>query len=237
MIQEVNVARKNISSLRVTVFNPENSSSQSSIFKCYYIYFRRTLATTHCCIHNIFDRYFYLNFEWTVSISRGQSWFLLRLLCLFEISTCSHPFFQTNWLICRTSCSHPFLERPFILLHKLAVVAMYSFKLTLFFRQEIAAMRYYSLQLNYQLWYLLGCRHVFIRIILCYLITSFTSIHFFMVLLLFHGNTLRNLFCQGLCVYFKTLKHYIKQTVLTLRTFEESNCSPTFLRCLFILQD
>ena len=42
-----------------------------------------------------------------------------------------------------------------------------------------------------------------------------------MVLLLFHENSLSNLFCQEPCVYFKILKHDIKQTVVTSRTFEE----------------
>ena len=44
-----------------------------------------------------------------------------------------------------------------------------------------------------------------------------------MVLLLFQGNTLSNPFSQGRCIYVKTLIaaiHYIKRSVVTLRTFE-----------------
>ena len=53
--------------------------------------------------------------------------------------------------------------KTFILLYKIALVAMFSFKLNMLFRREVAAMRYQSFQLSYQVWHLLGCSHVFIR--------------------------------------------------------------------------
>ena len=93
----------------------------------------------------------------------------------FETSTCSHTFFQRNWLTCHTSCSHPFLERPFIVKQQLQPSILSN--LPCFFRIEVQARRYHSFQLNYQLWYLLGCRHVFIRRWVCCLMTSFTTIH------------------------------------------------------------
>ena len=84
------------------------------------------------CIWQIFlfQEYCYfsaIDFQWTVIISGGHFRFLFRILHFFETSTCRHPFFLRNSLICHTSCSHPFLERP-LFSYKIAVLAMRSFK-------------------------------------------------------------------------------------------------------------
>ena len=75
-----------------------------------------------------------MDFEWTVIISGGHFQFLFRILRFFETSTCSHPFCQRNWLICHTSCSHSFLKSS-VFYYKIAVVAIYSFKFTVFLQK------------------------------------------------------------------------------------------------------
>ena len=120
----------------------------------------------------------------------------------------SHPFFQRNWLICHTSCSHQFLERP-LFYCKIAAVAIHSFKFTVFFFWTVvSARRYHSFQLNYQLWYLLDCRHLFIRRLVCFLMTSFTVIHFF------YGTVI-------------IPREYFKKSILSraLRLVYNTNCS------------
>ena len=59
-------------------------------------------------------------------------------------------------------CSCPFVKEPF-LYHKTAVVAMYYFKFTVFFRTSAAIKRNHNCQLSYQLRYFLGCRRVFVE--------------------------------------------------------------------------
>ena len=99
-----------------------------------------------------------------------------------------------------------------------AVVTIHSFKFTVFFRIDDPARRYHSFQFNYQLWYLLGCSHVFFRRLSLLFETSFTAIHFFYGTAIIHRNILSNPVCQGHCFYFKWLIaaiHYIKRIGFT----------------------
>ena len=90
-----------------------------------------------------------------------------------------------------------------------------------FFRTEVPARRYHSFEFNYQLWYLLGCRHAFIRSESVVWWRHLQSSIFSMVLLLFRGNVLSSPFCQRRCVYFQTPIagiDYIRRTGFTSRT-------------------
>ena len=81
------------------------------------------LFQEYCYFRAVFTA---IDFDLTVSISGGHFWFLFRILCFFETSTGTHPFFQRNWVICHTSSSYPFIERP-LFYYKTAIVAIYSF--------------------------------------------------------------------------------------------------------------
>ena len=127
-----------------------------------------------------FDRYFY--FRSTVVSEECLQRQILSGPSVFQEATSSfylgYCFFQTrDWLILQTSYSHPFLERP-LFYYKTAVAAKHSFK--------VPAKKYHSFQLNYQLWFLLGWRHVFIQRLVCYLMTSFTAIPFCYVTVMLH---------------------------------------------------
>ena len=93
-----------------------------------------------------------------------------------------------------------------------------------FFRIEVLARRYHSFQFNYQLGYLLGCRHVFIQSESVFWWRHLQPPIFSMVLLLFRGNIL-----SSRCVHFKTpiaSIHYIEWTGFTSRTTaQKSNFS------------
>ena len=81
---------------------------------------------------------------------------------------------------------------------------MSSFKFTLFFRRKVAAMKYNSFQLSYQLNVSLVAVIYLSEDLVCYLMTLFTSIHFFsMVLSLFLG--------------IRKLIHSVKGPVFTLK--------------------
>ena len=87
-------------------------------------------------------------------------------------------------------------------------------------RIEVPARRYHSFQLNYQLWYLLGCRHAFIRRWVCCLMTSFTAINFLYGTVIIPRVYLKqSILSRALC--FETTIaaiHYIKWTGFTSRT-------------------
>ena len=121
----------------------------------------------------------------------------------YELQPCI-PW-KTLILLQNSNCSHTFLWN------------------TVFFQNGSSSKEYHSFKLNYQLWYLLGCRHIFIGRLLCYLMTSFTAIHFFYGTVIIPRNILRHPFCQGHCVYFKTqiaAIRYMKLTGFTSATFE-----------------
>ena len=180
--------------MKITVFDPRKSSSHPLLVRDVLIYVFQKSTSNNPSLHVqciwqifLFQEYCYLrvaltttDFEWTVSSSGGHFQFLFRILCFFETSTCSHPFFQRNWLIWHTTCSHPFLESP-LFYYKIAVEPCILSNLPCFFTMKVPARRCHSLQLNYQLWYPLGCRYVFIQRLFCYLMTSFTATHFFYV--------------------------------------------------------
>ena len=133
----------NIFFLKVTVFDPRNNSSHPLLLSDVLIYLFQKSTCNHPLLYvqyiwQIFLEYCYfggvltvIDFEWTVIISGDRFQLLFRILCFFETSTCSRPFFQRNWLIWHKSCSHPFLERP-LFYYKIAVVAIRSFKFTVF---------------------------------------------------------------------------------------------------------
>ena len=149
------------------MFDPRKSSSHPLLLSDILIYLFQKSTCNHSllhvqCIGQIFlsQEYCYfrgvltaIGFEWIVSILEDLFQFLFRVLCFFETSTGKEGVFsQRNWLIWYTSCSHPFLEGP-LFYYKIAVVAIHSFKFTIFFfRMEVPARRYHSFQLNYQLW-------------------------------------------------------------------------------------
>ena len=87
-------------------------------------------------------------------------------------------------------------------------------------RIEVPARRYHSFQLNYQLWYLLGCRHAFIRRWVCCLMKSITNIHFlYGTVIIPRENFKQSILSRALC--FETpiaAIHYIKRTGFTSRT-------------------
>ena len=90
--------------LKVTVFNPRNSSTHPLLIRDVLIYvFQKSTCNNPLlhvqCIWQIFlfQEYCYFrgvltatDFEWTISISVGHFQFLFRILCLFETSICSH---------------------------------------------------------------------------------------------------------------------------------------------------
>ena len=129
--------------MKVTVFDPRNNSSHPLLLSDVLIYLFQKSTCNHPLLHaqyiwQIFLEYCYsggvltaIDFEWTVIISGDRFQLLFRIPCFFETSTCSRPFFQRNWLIWHTSCGHPFLERP-LFYYKIAVVAIHSFKFTVF---------------------------------------------------------------------------------------------------------
>ena len=147
-----------------------------------------------------------IDFEWTVSISRVTSSFYLGYCVCLKQTLVIPPFKGidelSTWfagirslkdpnyiveIVCHQEKQGMLLQIKLYPLNKQKkgslfyykiVVAIHSFKFNFFFRMEVSARWYHSFQLNYQLWYLLGCMHVFIRRVVC-LITSFTIIHFF----------------------------------------------------------
>ena len=89
-----------------------------------------------------------------------------------------------------------------------------------FFRIRVPARMYHSFQLNYQLWYLLSCKHVFIRRWACCLMTSFATIHFLHdTVIIPREHFKQSILSSALC--FETpiaAIHYIKRTGFTSRT-------------------
>ena len=75
-----------------------------------------------------------------------------------------------------------------------------------FSRREVAARRYHGFQLCYQLWYLLDRRFLFIGILVCYLMASFTVIHFFYgrQRTLSWEHLKRSILSRVLCLLYKT---------------------------------
>ena len=105
------------------------------------VLFRRPLATINC-VYKVFDWYFLLRYI-VISKEHLQPYMWLvpslfqeatyndlvfsRVLCFFETSTCSHPFFQRYWvnsqfqlqpsirwmalfLLQKSNCSHSFFQ-------------------------------------------------------------------------------------------------------------------------------
>ena len=149
VIQEGNIVKKTFFFLKITVFDPRKGSSHPLLVRDVLIYVFQKSTSNNPSLHVqciwqifLFQEYCYLrvaltatDFEWTVSSSGGHFQFLFRILCFFETSTCSHPFFQRNWLICHTSYSHPLLER-LLFYCKIPVAAMHSFKFTVLFQNR-----------------------------------------------------------------------------------------------------
>ena len=124
VIQEGNIVKTFF--LKVTVFDPRNSSSHPLLVRDVLIYVFQNSTYNNPLLHVqciwqifLFQEYCYFrgmltarDFEWTISISGGHFQFLFKILCFLETSTWTHPFFQRNWLIWHTTCNHPFLESP-----------------------------------------------------------------------------------------------------------------------------
>ena len=136
---------KNVFSLKVTVFDPRNSSSHLLFLSDLLIYLFQKSTCNHSLLHVqcirqmfsisgvlLFQRSVYSNRFWVDRQYFKRSLLVFfRIRCFFETSTCSHLYFQRNWLICHTSCSHPFLERP-LFYCEIPVAAIHSFKFTAF---------------------------------------------------------------------------------------------------------
>ena len=156
-----------------------------------------------------------------------------RVLCVLETST----FFKSIELIDHSSCSHSFDELPYFYYEESVTVA-HSFKITVFFRTGVVARDIIVTSCNTSLvsgMYILKdviWRNQFQPFIFFLLYAYMKHI----IILLSKGQYF---FCNTYGSYplWQVVSGLFKQIWKVLCLYEESNCSHTFWRCLFIPQN
>ena len=164
-----------------------------------------------------------IHFSCTIIFSGGHmQWSSIFNGTVFLLSKHLHSFlFIGIELIHNSSCSHPFDEFPFFY-YKRVNAATHSFKFTVFLQNRNT---------------LVSRMHILKNV--CYMTTSFTTIHFFYDSVIISQQHLKQSTCQGNCLYFTIIFatiHYNERSAVDsrkswrVRLFEENHCSPAVLK-------